>query len=64
VDFPSVVNAVQCAQQIQSQLREHNAEKAKHERRRALRRQKFCSSCPISQWRPSSEIFPSKIQRS
>ncbi len=25
VDFPSVVNAVQCAQQIQSQLRVHNA---------------------------------------
>lgn len=27
VDFPSVVNAVQCAQQIQAQLRAHNAEK-------------------------------------
>src|SRR6266571_2531908 len=26
VDFPSVVNAVQCAQQIQRQLREHNTE--------------------------------------
>src|SRR5215510_136386 len=26
VDFPSVVNAVQCAQQIQAQLRTHNAE--------------------------------------
>ncbi|MBI3757459.1 MAG: adenylate/guanylate cyclase domain-containing protein [Deltaproteobacteria bacterium] len=31
VDFPSVVNAVQCAQQIQSQLRVHNAEQAKAE---------------------------------
>jgi len=29
VDFPSVVHAVQCAQQIQSQLRTHNAENAK-----------------------------------
>ena len=27
VDFPSVVNAVQCAQQIQAQLRAYNAEK-------------------------------------
>jgi adenylate cyclase len=27
VDFPSVVNAVQCAQQVQTQLRAHNAEK-------------------------------------
>ena len=27
VDFPSVVNAVQCAQVIQAQLRAHNAEK-------------------------------------
>src|ERR1700752_4842820 len=27
VDFPSVVNAVQCAQQIQAHLRTHNAEK-------------------------------------
>jgi class 3 adenylate cyclase len=27
VDFPSVVHAVQCAQQIQDQLRTHNAEK-------------------------------------
>src|SRR6185436_15704599 len=27
VDFPSVVHAVQCAQQLQSQLRVHNAEK-------------------------------------
>jgi class 3 adenylate cyclase len=27
VDFPSVVNAVQCAQQIQAYLRTHNAEK-------------------------------------
>jgi len=27
VDFPSVVNAVQCAQQIQAQFRTHNAEK-------------------------------------
>ena len=31
VDFPSVVKAVQCAQQIQSQLRPHNAEKDKTE---------------------------------
>ena len=31
VDFPSVVHAVQCAQQIQSQLRAHNTEKAKDE---------------------------------
>ena len=31
VDFPSVVHAVQCAQQIQSQFRSHNAEKAKDE---------------------------------
>src|SRR5262245_63837946 len=29
VDFPSVVHAVQCAQQIQRQLRTHNTEKAK-----------------------------------
>src|SRR4029453_9875997 len=27
VDFPSVVNAVQCAQQIQAQFKTHNAEK-------------------------------------
>ena len=27
VDFPSVVHAVQCAQQIQAQFRAHNAEK-------------------------------------
>src|SRR5499426_2263639 len=27
VDFPSVVNAVQCAQRIQDQFRTHNAEK-------------------------------------
>src|SRR2546425_11638583 len=27
VDFPSVVNAVQCAQQVQTQLRTHNAGK-------------------------------------
>ena len=27
VDFPSVVNAVQCAQQVQAHLRAHNAEK-------------------------------------
>jgi adenylate cyclase len=27
VDFPSVVNAVQCAQQIQTQFRSHNAER-------------------------------------
>jgi adenylate cyclase len=31
VDFPSVVHAVQCAQQIQHQFRTHNAEKAKEE---------------------------------
>ena len=31
VDFPSVVHAVQCAQQIQAQLRTHNAEKEKGE---------------------------------
>jgi class 3 adenylate cyclase len=31
VDFPSVVHAVQCAQSIQTQLRTHNAEKAKDE---------------------------------
>ena len=31
VDFPSVVHAVQCAQQIQPQLRAHNAEKEKTE---------------------------------
>ncbi len=31
VDFPSVVHAVQCAQQIQSQLRSYNAEKEKAE---------------------------------
>src|SRR6266478_2128943 len=31
VDFPSVVNAVQCAQQIQSQLHAYNGEKAKDE---------------------------------
>jgi adenylate cyclase len=31
VDFPSVVHAVQCAQQIQSQLRTHNTEKDKAE---------------------------------
>src|SRR4030095_16673103 len=31
VDFPSVVHAVQCAQQIQRQLRAHNAEKTKNE---------------------------------
>jgi class 3 adenylate cyclase len=31
VDFPSVVHAVQCAQQIQSQLRTHNGEKTKDE---------------------------------
>jgi class 3 adenylate cyclase len=31
VDFPSVVHAVQCAHQIQSQLWKHNAEKAKAE---------------------------------
>jgi class 3 adenylate cyclase len=27
VDFPSVVNAIQCAQRIQTQFRSHNAEK-------------------------------------
>jgi len=31
VDFPSVVNAVQCAQQIQAQFHAHNAEKEKNE---------------------------------
>jgi len=31
VDFPSVVHAVQCAQQIQTQFREHNAGKDKPE---------------------------------
>ena len=31
VDFPSVVHAVQCAQQIHNQFRTHNAEKAKDE---------------------------------
>ncbi|MBI3796631.1 MAG: tetratricopeptide repeat protein [Deltaproteobacteria bacterium] len=31
VDFPSVVHAVQCAQQIQAQLQAHNAEKEKAE---------------------------------
>jgi adenylate cyclase len=31
VDFPSVVHAVQCAQQIQTRLHMHNAEKAKDE---------------------------------
>src|SRR6266404_2560043 len=31
VDFSSVVDAVQCAQQIQSQLHAYNAEKAKDE---------------------------------
>jgi adenylate cyclase len=31
VDFPSVVHAVQCAQQIQHQFRTHNAEKAEDE---------------------------------
>jgi adenylate cyclase len=31
VDFPSVVHAVQCAQQIQAQLRTHNTEKEPHE---------------------------------
>ncbi len=31
VDFPSVVNAVQCAQQIQSQFRTHNTEKETNE---------------------------------
>jgi adenylate cyclase len=28
VDFPSVVNAVQCAQQVQQQLRTYNAERS------------------------------------
>src|SRR5438093_5467573 len=32
VDFPSVVHAVQCAQQIQTQFRTHNAEKNSAER--------------------------------
>ena len=32
VDFPSVVHAVQCARQIQQQLRAHNADKEKAER--------------------------------
>jgi adenylate cyclase len=31
VDFPSVINAVQCAQYIQAQFRTHNAEKDKDE---------------------------------
>ena len=31
VDFPSVVNAVQCAQSIQGQIRTHNAGKAPNE---------------------------------
>jgi adenylate cyclase len=31
VDFPSVVNAVQCAQQIQAQFRTHNAEQRQDE---------------------------------
>src|SRR5437667_1612825 len=31
VDFPSVVNAVQCAQRVQEQIRIHNAEKEKTE---------------------------------
>jgi adenylate cyclase len=31
VDFPSVVHAVQCAQQVQTQLRAYNAEKEKAE---------------------------------
>jgi adenylate cyclase len=31
VDFPSVVNAVQCARQVQSQLRTHNAEHGREE---------------------------------
>src|SRR5712691_10053600 len=31
VDFPSVVNAVQCAQRIQAQFRTYNAEKEKDE---------------------------------
>src|SRR5262249_14993912 len=30
-DFPSVVNAVQCAQRVQEQIRAHNAEKGKTE---------------------------------
>ncbi|HEV8713460.1 MAG TPA: adenylate/guanylate cyclase domain-containing protein [Candidatus Binatia bacterium] len=29
VDFPSVVNAVQCAQRVQGQIRTHNAEQEK-----------------------------------
>jgi class 3 adenylate cyclase len=39
VDFPSVVHAVQCAQQIQSQLRAHNAERDKAEQIHVRRRQ-------------------------
>jgi adenylate cyclase len=31
VDFPSVVNAVQCAQQIQAQLKAHNTDRAQQE---------------------------------
>ncbi len=31
VDFPSVVNAVQCAQRIQTQFRTHNTEKETNE---------------------------------
>jgi class 3 adenylate cyclase len=31
IDFPSVVNAVQCAQQVQAYLRAHNAEKERAE---------------------------------
>jgi TolB-like protein len=31
IDFPSVVHAVQCAQQIQNQLRAHNTEKEQNE---------------------------------
>ncbi len=31
VDFPSVVHAVQCAQQIQAQFKAHNAERAQDE---------------------------------
>src|SRR5499426_3301912 len=31
VDFPSVVHAVQCAQQIQAQFKTHNAEKERAE---------------------------------
>ena len=31
VDFPSVVHAVQCAQQIQTQFRSHNTEREKTE---------------------------------